>query len=122
MDTELVNKVSSLTVHVFYDTSKDMITVHFINEQSGKADIMAYHLMNGSWDVREVIDETAKVFSDKEVIEIRQKPIGIFEKDSGFDKLVRRAIEEMAKVDDSNVQTVDMINEILGAMTQIEDK
>jgi len=117
MNNDFVNKISSLTIHVFYDTSKDMITAHLINEQSGKADIMAYRLFNGSWDVREVVDEQARLLHDREVVEIFQKPVGIFETGSGFDQLMRKAIDEIEQIEPEDSNSVSLIKEILDEIT-----
>lgn len=101
MNTELLNKLGSLCIYAFYDKSKEMLTVHFINDEENKPDLMAYMLFNKSWDLREVIEEKATLKEDREVIEILHNPVGVFEKGSSFDQMVRKAVLEMAKVEEN---------------------
>jgi putative ubiquitin-RnfH superfamily antitoxin RatB of RatAB toxin-antitoxin module len=112
MDTELLNRLGELCIYAWYDTSKEMLTVHFINEEVHKPDLMAYLLFNKSWDVREVVGETARLEDDREVIEIQHNRIGIFEKDSSFDQMVRKAVREMAK-NEENVEKEESLTEVI---------
>jgi hypothetical protein len=114
MKNDIINKISALSLYAFADESKDgMLTVHFINEKSGKADIMAYFLLTHLWDVREVIEERAQVLPDREIIEIIQRPIGIYEKDSTFDKLMRQSLSAMSKAEAAGGVKHTLANELL---------
>lgn len=113
MIESILNKISALSLYAFFDESKGMLTVHFINEKSGKPDIMAYFLLNGTWDVREVIEERAKVLPDREVIEIIHRPVGIYEKGSTFDKLMQKSLEEMSKAEASGGAKHNILEEFL---------
>lgn len=89
MVSELLSKISNLIPYGYYDKSKDMITVHFFSKDGDKADIMAYLKRNMSWDIREVVEEKATLLWDREVVEIIHSSLGVCEKDSRFDKMIR---------------------------------
>jgi hypothetical protein len=92
MDLDLVNKISGLAVHGYYEPSKGTVVVHFFNNQDGKNDIIAYLKRNMSWDVREITNENATLYPDREIVEIHHAPIGIHVKGSKFDQFVRAAL------------------------------
>lgn len=106
MDLDLVNKLSNLTMYGYYDPSKDMVVVHFFNKDEQKSDILAYLRKNMSWDVREIVDEKAQLFANKEVIELTHKNLGVFEKDSNFDKFIRTSLMKI-----TNEKNIDVIKE-----------
>lgn len=98
MNLELLNKLSRLSFYGFFDPSKGVITVHFFNEQEeNRADVIAYLRRDMSWDVREIIDEKAVLYDDKEVVTISQKKIGIEKHDSDFDKFVQIGLRALGK-------------------------
>lgn len=92
MDLELVNKISGLAVHGYYEPSKGVVMVHFFNNEDGKNDVIAYLRGNLDWDVREITSENAVLYPDREVVEIYHAPIGIHAKGSTFDQFVRAAL------------------------------
>lgn len=94
---ELLNKISNLSFHGFYDPSKDKITVHFFNETEKKNDIIAFLNRNMTWDVREIVKESSELFDDKEVIIIDHLKICTCEHNGDFDKFVRKGLIEMSK-------------------------
>ena len=76
MDSELLNKIGNMDLYAFYDKSKNMVTVHFMSkEDDSRPDLMAYMLLNGSWDLREVASETSELHEDRDVVTIKQKRI-----------------------------------------------
>lgn len=94
MEAELLNKLSGMTWRYYYNPSLNAVVVHFFNDGS-KNDLMAYLLSDMSWDLREVKSELSSLLSDKEVIEINQIKIGLFNKDSSFDKFIRKGIHAL---------------------------
>lgn len=92
MEIELINKISGLAIHGYYEPSKGMVMVHFFNNEGDKNDIIAYLKRNMSWDVREITNESATLYPDREVVEIHHTPVGIQEKGSTFDQFVRSAL------------------------------
>lgn len=109
MDAELLNRLGALQLYAFFDESKNMLTIHFINEEENKPDLMAYMLFNKSWDVREVINETSQLTDDKDIVEIHQNRVGIFEQDSSFDKLVKKAIQEISDTQEESETLTQVI-------------
>jgi hypothetical protein len=81
----------------FYDPSKDIITVHFFNEEQSKPDVIAFLNRNMTWDVREIVGEKSELFDDKEVVTITHKKIVECEHGGDFDKFVRKGINEMTR-------------------------
>ena len=97
MDTELFNRIADLTPYGFYEPCKGMVTVHFFNSESEKPDIMAYLKDDMSWDVREIVSEDSRLVDQEflgEVITIVHKHLGVYPKDSDFDKLVRSVLQK----------------------------
>jgi len=86
---EILDKISNLVPHGYYDKSKDMIVVHFFSKDSDKPDIMAYLKRDMSWDIREVVEEKSTLLFDREVVEILHKSVSRCERGSQFDKMVR---------------------------------
>ena len=99
MDNKLLERLGTLQIYAFHDTGKDMTTVHFINEDTNKPDLMAYALFNGSWDLREVTDEVSVLEQDCEIITIKHERIGIYPAGSDFDNLLQKAIKEIARAE-----------------------
>lgn len=89
MAWEILNKISNLIPHGYYDKSKDMIVVHFFSKNGDKPDVMAYLKRDMSWDIREVVEEKSTLLWDREVVEIHHTPISKCEKGSKFDKMIR---------------------------------
>jgi hypothetical protein len=103
-DSKLLNKLSKLNFISFFDPSKDMVVVHFYNEEENKKDIIAYLLPSMSWDIRQVEKESSKLFADKEIVTIHQKVLAFEPKDSLFDKMVRKGIAAQAKSEDVDIE------------------
>jgi hypothetical protein len=103
-DSKLLNKLSKLNFISFFDPSKDMVVVHFYNEEENKKDIIAYLLPSMSWDIRQVEKESSKLFVDKEIVTIHQKVLAFEPKDSLFDKMVRKGIAAQAKSEDVDIE------------------
>jgi hypothetical protein len=97
MSVNIFDRISGLTFYGFYDPSKDMITVHFFNEDNSKPDIMAFLRKDMSWDVREILSEKSELTFDKEVVTIEHTPLCKYPPGSDFDKFVRKGLAEMAK-------------------------
>ena len=99
MDIDLVNKISGLSIHGYYEPSKDMVMVHFFSNELEKSDIVGYLNRDMSWEVREITGEKATLLPDREVIEVSHSQIGTFEKGSKFDQFVRSALVSMVPED-----------------------
>jgi len=115
MNTELLNKISKLAFYGFYDPSKNIITVHFFNEQENKSDVIAYLLNDMSWDVREITNETSTLHNDHESITIFHNCLGLEKINSQFDTFVRLGLEKMAKEvhgEDADLTKIDIMFEI----------
>lgn len=95
MEIELLNKISSASINGYYDPSIGLVVVWFHNTDDDKPDLVAYLQSNMEWDLREVDSEKSKLFDDKEVIEISHKNIDKFKKDSKFDKVVRKILNQV---------------------------
>lgn len=118
MEEELLGKLSDLTFYGFYDPSKDMITVHFFNEGNKKSDIIAYLKHDMSWDVREITNENAELYDDREVITISHNPVCVEPKDSKFDEFVRLGLYKLAEEvhgEGADLPTIDRMFEVLDA-------
>lgn len=112
MDTKLLNKLSGLTFYGFYDPSKSMVTVHFFNEANDKPDMIAYLRNDMSWDVREIVEETSELQSDREIVTILHKLLGIEGPGSQFDDFVRLGVTKVAQEvygNDVNLAEKDMV-------------
>ena len=86
------------------DPSNGLITVSFFNnERSDKPDMVAFLKQDMSWDLREVLGETSTINETSEVVVINHALVGVFEKDSDFDVLLRKMlksnVDEMRKDD-----------------------
>lgn len=115
-DLSVLEKLSNLTFCGFYDSSKQIITIHFFNKDCEKPDIMAYLNKDMSWDVREVLEENSILYKDCEIITITHKVLSREEKDSVFDKFVRKGLISMAEQTygkDANLIEKDKIFEVL---------
>jgi len=86
---EILNRLTNLVPHGYYDVSKDMVVVHFFSDGGNKSDVMAYLKRDMTWDVREVASEKSTLLWDRESIEILHNPIAICEKGGKFDKTLR---------------------------------
>jgi len=104
-DNKLLNEISGLSLCGFLDTSRNMVIVHFFNDDSDKQDIVAYLLKDMRWDVRKIVKEVALLTSDKEIVEIFHESMGVFECDSWFDKLVRKSLFGVRDESDSDLLT-----------------
>jgi len=94
---DLLSKISNLTFLGFYDKSKNMVTVHFFNEENEKPDIIAYLRHDMAWDVREITGEVSVLNDDYENITILHNCLGCQAHGSVFDQFVRKGVTQMAK-------------------------
>lgn len=111
---KLINKISGLTFNGFYDITKDMIIVHFFDNNN--LDTIAYLKNDMSWDVREISDERSVLKDDREIITIIHKNKQVREAGSDFDILVREGLIGMAKQQygaDTNLSDIDKMFKIL---------
>jgi hypothetical protein len=97
MSNKIFERISNLSMYGYYDPSKDMVIVHFFNEEDNKFDVIAYLKRDMSWDVREVIGESSMLNKDSESITINHNLLGIYEKGSRFDALIREGLEGIAQ-------------------------
>lgn len=93
MELELMNKLSELSVMGYYDPSSKLVTAWFYSDTGEKADLVAYLLPDMKWDLREVLDESAILEKDREVIEIKHKQLGVHEPGGDIDNLLRKALQ-----------------------------
>jgi len=116
MKSAMINKISGLTFCGFYDPSKEMVTVHFFNEGSDKADIIAYLRKDMSWDVREILSEESHLYENSEAIIMRHNKLCVEEQGSSFDEFIRLGLEKMARQvhgKDADLTKADKVFEIL---------
>jgi len=97
MDMDLMNRISTLNFHGYYDPSKNMVAVHFYDQQYLKLDLIAFLNRDLSWDLREIVSESSQLTNDGEIINVKHNLVSILPKDSDFDKFVRVGLESMAK-------------------------
>lgn len=116
MEIEILNMISNASINGYYDPSLDLIVVWFYNIDN-RSDFVAYLLSDMSWDLREIVDEKSSLYDDKEVVEIAHKPIKKFEKNSVFDKTIRRVlnqiIEDIPEEDENQSLELKMMKTIL---------
>ena len=112
---ELLKNISNLNITGYYDRSNGYVVVWFHSAVSEKADIVAYLKQDMSWDVREVISEVSRVGECSETVEIKHKLLGMFEKDSDFDTMIRNMFAKTTdKLDKQDIpETVSKMKEIL---------
>ena len=103
-----MEKLSNLSFLGYYDSSKGLVVVHFFNKDENKNDIIAYLKGNMSWDVREVISETSVLMDSYETITIKHELIGQYDKDSNFDKFVRKGLTKMAEENNPDLELEDV--------------
>lgn len=121
MDIDLVNKLSNLTFASYYNPSLNMVVVHFFNKGEDKNDVIAYLNHDMTWDVREIVDESAELDVMKsddflgESITITHERIGIFEQESKFDRFVRTAINSLLEKqkEEESLEMIDSCVEII---------
>lgn len=92
MEVDLMNKLSELSIMGYYDPSSRFVVAWFYSDDVPKPDLVAYLLPDMHWDLREVLEESAKLEKDREVIEIKHKRLGRHEPGSDLDNLLRKAL------------------------------
>lgn len=105
MKSELINRLSGLSILGYYDDSLKMLCVQFF-DNAGTQDFMAYLLPNLSWDLREVISETTELLKNKQVVVIKQKAIDVFVPDSWIDKMIRSTLKKLLENENFKNPTV----------------
>ena len=94
MDLDILSKITELSCLGWLDPSNGSITVSFFNnEKSDKPDMVAFLNQDMSWDLREIIGESSTVNETSETVVINHSLIGLFEKDSEFDILLRKMLK-----------------------------
>ena len=94
MDKAIMEKLGNMSLLGYYDEDLKMLCVHFFGD-GGRKDLMAYLKSDYSWDLREVVRETATLYDDKEVVEITHNRLAVYDTNSPFDKMVRSALQKM---------------------------
>lgn len=112
---EILGKISNLNITGYYDQSNGFVVVWFHSAISNKADIVAYLKQDMSWDVREVVSEVSHIGPCSETVEIKHNLLGLFEKDSDFDTMIRKMfIKATEKLGDQDTpKPILMMKEIL---------
>jgi hypothetical protein len=91
MTKELVERLANLSLLGYYDESLKLLCVHFF-EEGDKQDLMAYLRADLSWELREVVSESAVLYDDRELVTIIHSALGSFEAGSKFDQFVREML------------------------------
>lgn len=116
MEIDILNIISQASINGYYDPSLDLIVVWFYNIDN-RSDLVAYLLSDMSWDLREIVDEKSSLYDNKEIVEIIHKPIKKFEKNSVFDKTIRKVlgqiIEHIPEEDENKSLELKMMKTIL---------
>lgn len=100
-----MNKLAELSIMGYYDPSSKLVVAWFYENEGRKSDLVAYLLPNMHWDLREVIEETSALETDREFIEIKHKCLGMHGPDSDIDNIIRKslgAIIEQSEKDEIN--------------------
>jgi len=95
MEVEILNMISDASINGYYDPSLSLVVVWFHNTGDDKPDLVAYLLPSMHWDLRKVTSEKSTLHDDKEVIEINHEVVDKFEKDSSFDQMVRKVLNQV---------------------------
>jgi len=109
----IISKISELNINAYYEPSNGYVVVWFSNSNIDKSDIVAYLQSDMSWDVREIIKESSTVYTDYEVVKIQHSPLGKYELDSNFDKVVRPMIDKMIESAENIPENVIKVKQIL---------
>ena len=115
MDNSILQKISNLAFYGFFDPSKNMVTVHFFNEESEKPDIIAYLRHDMSWDVREITGEVSVLNDNYETVTILHNCLGFQANRSVFDEFVRKGLIKMAEEahgNDVELTSIDRMFEV----------
>ncbi len=115
MEMKILNKLSNLAFYGFYYPSKQMVTVHFFNEQEDKSDVIAYLTKDMSWDIREITDEVSILEPYCEYITVSHDPLGVYPHDGPFDNFIRKGLTKMAQEvhgKDANLSELDKMFEV----------
>lgn len=95
MKLDLMNKLSDMSIMGYYDPSSKMVVAWFYSNEGEKADIVAYLLPTMKWDLREVVEEKSTIETHREVIEIKHNRLGVYDKDSDLDNVLRKALKAL---------------------------
>lgn len=84
-----------MSIMGYYDPSSKMVVAWFYSNEGEKADIVAYLLPTMKWDLREVVEEKSTIETHREVIEIKHNRLGVYDKDSDLDNVLRKALKAL---------------------------